>query len=392
MKETEGNPQIKARIRRLQRDLARRKMMKEVPKATAVIVNPTHYAVAIRYEMESMAAPLVVAKGKNYLALRIRQMAVEHQVPIVENPPLAQALYKSADVGQEIPPHLYRAVAEILAYIFKLMHGRQVDGAAARVPTPRRSHPLAPRPRRSSRCQAAAPRASLGANWREFAVPLAVLGIVLAMITPLPPFLLDLLISANIMLSVMVLMVSLYLTKPVEFSVFPTTLLLLTLFRLALNISSSRLILLNGNTGTAAAGRSDRGLRQLRGGRQLRHRRGDLPGADRHPVRGHQPRRGAHFGSDGALHPGRPARQTDVHRFGPERRADRRNTKPSARRKTAGQRSRVLRRHGRRLALHAARRGGQHPDHRHQHRGRLPDRRAAARHGSCSGRSRPTPS
>ncbi len=124
MKDIEGNPQIKGRIRRLQRDRARRNMMKEVPTATAVVVNPTHFAVAIRYQIDSMAAPLVVAKGKNYLALRIRQKAIENQVPIIENPPLAQALYKSVDVGQEIPPHLYRAVAEILAYIFKLMNGR----------------------------------------------------------------------------------------------------------------------------------------------------------------------------------------------------------------------------------------------------------------------------
>jgi flagellar biosynthetic protein FlhB len=124
MKELEGNPQMKARIRRLQRDNARRNMMKEVPTATAVVVNPTHYAVAIRYRMEDMAAPAVVAKGKNYLARRIREKAIECQIPIVENPPLAQALYKSVEVGQEIPPHLYRAVAEILAYIFKLMNGR----------------------------------------------------------------------------------------------------------------------------------------------------------------------------------------------------------------------------------------------------------------------------
>jgi flagellar biosynthetic protein FlhB len=115
---------MKARVRRIQRDRARRQMMKEVPKATAVVVNPTHYAVAIRYQLDSMVAPLVVAKGKNYLALRIREKAREHQVPIIENPPLAQALYHSVEVGQEIPPHLYRAVAEILAYIFKLMNGR----------------------------------------------------------------------------------------------------------------------------------------------------------------------------------------------------------------------------------------------------------------------------
>ncbi|HET8547912.1 MAG TPA: EscU/YscU/HrcU family type III secretion system export apparatus switch protein, partial [Bryobacteraceae bacterium] len=122
-KELEGNPQIKARIRRLQRDLLRRNMMKEIPNATAVVVNPTHFAVAIKYELDSMAAPAVLAKGRNYLALRIKQRAVEHNVPIVENPPLAQALYKSVDVGQEIPPHLYRAVAEVLAYIFRLSRG-----------------------------------------------------------------------------------------------------------------------------------------------------------------------------------------------------------------------------------------------------------------------------
>ncbi|HUB82909.1 MAG TPA: EscU/YscU/HrcU family type III secretion system export apparatus switch protein [Bryobacteraceae bacterium] len=123
-KDIDGNPQIKAKIRRLQRERLRRNMMKDVPKATAVVVNPTHYAVAIRYQAESMAAPLVIAKGKNYLAQRIRRRAIENQVPIVENPPLARALYQSVEVGQEIPPHLYRAVAEILAYIYKLMHGR----------------------------------------------------------------------------------------------------------------------------------------------------------------------------------------------------------------------------------------------------------------------------
>ena len=124
-KDTEGNPQMKNRIRRIQRDLARRNMMKDISKATAVIVNPTHYAVAIRYEMDSMAAPMVLAKGRNYLARRIREIAMDHQVPIIENEPLAQALYKSAEVGQEIPAHLYRAVAEVLAYIFKLMNPRR---------------------------------------------------------------------------------------------------------------------------------------------------------------------------------------------------------------------------------------------------------------------------
>jgi flagellar biosynthetic protein FlhB len=121
MKRQEGDPYIKARIRRLRRDLLRRQMMKEVPKATAVLVNPTHYAVAIRYEMDTMACPIVVAKGRNWLALRIRQIATEHQIPIIENPPLARGLYQAADVGQAIPQEFYRAIAEILAYVYKLM-------------------------------------------------------------------------------------------------------------------------------------------------------------------------------------------------------------------------------------------------------------------------------
>jgi flagellar biosynthetic protein FlhB len=124
MKESEGDPQIKARIRRVGRDLLRRKMMREVDTATAVVVNPTHFAVAIRYLPAEMPAPKIVAKGKNYLALRIRERALNHQVPIVENPPLARALYKSAEIGQEIPAHLYRAVAEVLAYLYRLAGGR----------------------------------------------------------------------------------------------------------------------------------------------------------------------------------------------------------------------------------------------------------------------------
>lgn len=131
-KEMEGNPQVRGKIKRLRRDLARRRMMKEVPTATAVIVNPTHYAVALRYSHESMATPVVVAKGKNYLALRIRQLAIESGVPLIENPPLAQALYKSVDVGHEIPPNLYRAVAEVLAYIYKLRNARRSSKPASK--------------------------------------------------------------------------------------------------------------------------------------------------------------------------------------------------------------------------------------------------------------------
>lgn len=124
-KDNEGSPHMKQKIRRLQRDMARRRMMKEVATASAVIVNPTHFAVALRYDHATMATPLVVAKGKNYLALRIRQLAIDNGVPLVENPPLAQALYSSVDVGKEIPAHLYRAVAEVLAYIYRLTRSRK---------------------------------------------------------------------------------------------------------------------------------------------------------------------------------------------------------------------------------------------------------------------------
>lgn len=125
MKEVEGHPMIKARMRRLQREMLRKQMLREVATATAIIVNPTHYAVAIRYEPQGMQAPRVVASGLDHLALRIRKLGREHEVPIIENPPLAQALYRNTRVGQEIPEQLYRAVAEVLAYVFQLQQQRR---------------------------------------------------------------------------------------------------------------------------------------------------------------------------------------------------------------------------------------------------------------------------
>ena len=124
-KRNEGDPQMKSRIRRLRRELLRRQMMREVPNATAVIMNPTHFAVAIRYEMQEMSCPVIVAKGKNWLALRIRDVAREHEIPIIENPPLARGLYQACDVGQAIPPDFYKAVAEVLAYLYRVM-GRKL--------------------------------------------------------------------------------------------------------------------------------------------------------------------------------------------------------------------------------------------------------------------------
>jgi len=119
-KQVEGDPRIKAKIREKQRELARRRMMQEVPKAQVVITNPVMVAVALRYDPEVMNAPVVVAKGERLVAERIRKIAEEHGVPIVENRALAWALYKSVDIGEEIPPELYKAVAEVLAFVYRL--------------------------------------------------------------------------------------------------------------------------------------------------------------------------------------------------------------------------------------------------------------------------------
>lgn len=120
MKDREGNPLIKQRIKSLQMEAARQRMMTEVPKADVVITNPTHYAVALKYEFHKMKAPVVVAKGADLIAKRIRELAEEHSVPIIENPYVAQALYKSVKIGKVIPPTLFKAIAEILAYVYKI--------------------------------------------------------------------------------------------------------------------------------------------------------------------------------------------------------------------------------------------------------------------------------
>jgi flagellar biosynthetic protein FlhB len=119
-KQSEGDPFVKARIRRIQREIARKRMMANVPKADVVVTNPTHLAVAIRYDADKMYAPVVVAKGAGYMAEKIRDIARTHGVPVIENKPVAQLLYKMVDVDGAIPEDLYRAVAEILAYVYGL--------------------------------------------------------------------------------------------------------------------------------------------------------------------------------------------------------------------------------------------------------------------------------
>ncbi len=262
----------------------------------------------------------------------------------------------------------------------------RVPSAGDRAALPSAMRPAGKNPKSVARASAPGP----AANWREFAVPIAVLGIVLAMIAPLPPFLLDILISANITLSVIVLLVSLYITKPVEFSVFPTTLLLMTLFRLALNISSARLILLHGNTGTSAAGEVIQAFGAFVVGGNY------IIGvviflvliAIQYVVINHGAVRisevTARFTLD-AL----PGKQMSIDSDLNAGLID--ENEARTRRKNLAARGRVLWRHGRRLALHAARRGGIHHHHGDQHPGRLPDRRAAARHGPEACTRRPTP-
>jgi flagellar biosynthetic protein FlhB len=119
-KTTEGDPQIKARIRSLRAERSRQRMMQAVPEADVVVTNPTHFAVALKYDMQTMAAPRLTAKGQDSLALRIRDVAEDNDVPVVENPPLARALYATVDLDQEIPPEHYQAVAEVIGYVMRL--------------------------------------------------------------------------------------------------------------------------------------------------------------------------------------------------------------------------------------------------------------------------------
>lgn len=134
MKESEGDPQLKGRIRAMQREMARRRMMAQVPKADVIVTNPTHYAVALRYNEREMRAPRVIAKGSYLLAERIRELGVEHRVPILSAPPLARALYRHADLEQEIPASLFGAVAEVLAYVYQLRSYNTRGGAMPQQP------------------------------------------------------------------------------------------------------------------------------------------------------------------------------------------------------------------------------------------------------------------
>lgn len=133
-KETEGDPHVKSRIRALQRDIARRRMMEQLPKADVIITNPTHYAVALQYVSDQMRAPKVIAKGADLVAKRIREVGAELHIPLLEAAPLARALYHHTELGDEIPDALYTAVAEVLAYVFQLRRYKEYGGAEPKAP------------------------------------------------------------------------------------------------------------------------------------------------------------------------------------------------------------------------------------------------------------------
>jgi flagellar biosynthetic protein FlhB len=125
MKDTEGKPEVKSKVRQMQQEMAQRRMMDAVPDADVIITNPTHYAIALKYHHESMTAPIVVAMGKDLIAFRIREIAQENEVEIFQAPPLARALYAQSELKKEIPGELFFAVAQVLAFVFQLRTARQ---------------------------------------------------------------------------------------------------------------------------------------------------------------------------------------------------------------------------------------------------------------------------
>jgi len=135
-KDTDGSPELKNRIRQVAQQLSRRRMMQELPKADVVVVNPTHFAVALKYDDSRMRAPRVIAKGVDVLAQQIRLVASAHRIPLVEAPPLARALYATTQLGQEIPSALYVAVAQILAYVYQLRQATEHGDPAPPPPRP----------------------------------------------------------------------------------------------------------------------------------------------------------------------------------------------------------------------------------------------------------------
>ncbi|MFW3898061.1 flagellar biosynthesis protein FlhB [Pseudomonas bharatica] len=146
-KDTEGKPEVKQRIRQVQREISQRRMMAAVPEADVIITNPTHYAVALKYDPEKGSAPLLLAKGTDFIALKIREIAVQHNIQLLESPALARSIYHSTELEEEIPAGLYLAVAQVLAYVYQI---RQYQAGKGKPPEPLKDLPIPPDLRRDS--------------------------------------------------------------------------------------------------------------------------------------------------------------------------------------------------------------------------------------------------
>ncbi|MDR0279020.1 MAG: flagellar biosynthesis protein FlhB [Paucimonas sp.] len=146
-KQTEGKPEVKQRIRQVQREISQRRMMAAVPEADVIITNPTHYAVALKYDPEKGSAPLLLAKGTDFIALKIREIAVQHNIQLLESPALARSIYYSTELEEEIPAGLYLAVAQVLAYVYQL---RQFHAGKGKAPEPLKDLPIPPDLQRDS--------------------------------------------------------------------------------------------------------------------------------------------------------------------------------------------------------------------------------------------------
>ena len=204
-------------------ELSRARMMDAVPTADVIVTNPTHYSVALKYESGS-AAPIVVAKGVDNLAFKIREAAKDAGVMIVPDPPLARTLYANVEIGRQIPEDLFHAVAQLLAYVYRVAGLAEGHRSMNNV------------------------LSKLGKH-ADLAAAGGIVLIVAMLIIPLPPLLLDFFITLNISAALMIVVATMYVPRALDFSSFPTILLLTTLFRLAINVSVTRLILLEGDAG-----------------------------------------------------------------------------------------------------------------------------------------------
>ena len=254
LRESEGDPQLKARVRSQQRAMARKRMMAAVPKASVVVTNPTHYAVALEYRDGVMRAPRVVAKGVELVAQRIRELPPSTTCRCSKRRRWRVRCIATPSSTRRFRRRSIPSSREVLAYVYQLQQFHARGGAAPVTPqdldVPADLDPLG--------CRMNALALRLGFT-RAAAVglagPLLIVLILGMMVLPLPPFLLDLLFTFNIALAMLVLLAAMYTVQPLDFAVFPTVLLLTTLLRLSLNVASTRVVLLHGHTGADAAGK-----------------------------------------------------------------------------------------------------------------------------------------